>query len=116
MKQTFGDNVFKLTTLKGVMAYGQAQASLNAFGKLKAGFEFSSQHLITQSLYSLSIEYESMQGEDWTEPLQQACNNLGCSTSTADILTFFNIFGTHCFDKAIFGMKVTSSMFMEGGL
>jgi len=116
VKQTFGGDVLKLTTLKGVMAYGQAQASLNAFGKLEAGFEFSSQHSITQSLYSLSIGYESMRGEDWTDPLKQACKNLGSSPSTADILTFFNIFGTHGLDKAIFGMKVTSSMFMKGGL
>jgi len=116
VKQAFGGSVLKLTTLKGVMAYGQAQASLNAFEKLEAGFEFSSQHSISQSLYSLSIDYESMRERDWTEPLQQACKDLGVRPSSADILSFFNIFGTHGLDKAIFGMKVTSSMFMEGGL
>lgn len=112
--QTLGGKAGKLLTLKGVLGYGNAHASISGFGALNAGFQLSAQNSIIQTLYSLRVDYDSMRDDDWTDSLLTECQNLGEAPTTGDILSFFSKFGTHGIDKAIFGMSVNSNLFMKG--
>ena len=54
-----------------------------------------------------------MRYDDQTDSFPTECQKLGKAPTTGDILSFFNKFGTHGLDKAIFGISVNSKILMK---
>merc|ERR1711902_357278 len=64
--------------------------------------------------YGTSVHWDLLKKEDYTDYFRDECRKLGYNPSESDVLKFFDTFGTHGYDWAVFGKRCSASTTMSG--
>lgn len=103
------------TTIRNALIFGNSRTSTKQSIERNTGYEYTFGGTASRDLYSLEVGYIQFSADDYMDDFRGACASLGTSPDSADIVGFFQEYGTHGLQTASFGQKCTSSAFMQGG-
>jgi len=103
------------TSIRNALIFGNSRTSKTQHSEQLSGFTYSVDASSSRSLYSIEIDWDNFNTDDWNNNFKNAISSLGASPSINQILNFFDDYGTHGLLTATFGQICTGSIFIEEG-